>query len=172
MNACDGTNDATLSLDKALSLARQGISVWRSLVACPNCPYHKDQEVVMLAYMGIRALTRYLQRLGPRYIPHLRQDPDVIKSFAAKEDLRLVVGSVEVDGDERDFVFRVLFQNMLQNVQETLHALQAVQSKRKGLLLQETSSRAIATEDYQLSSSLLHVQQMSHTLVKALNELK
>ena len=169
MNACNGTDDPALSLDKALSLARHGAGVWCNLIACPKCPYDNDQEVVMLAYMGIRAVTRYLQHLGPRYS---RRSSDINGPLLAKESVRLMIGSLEVEGDERAFVFRTLFQKMVHNVQETLHSLDGIQCKRKRLLLQETSSRAVGTDDYQLSSSLLHIRQTSHTLTNTLKELE
>ena len=176
----------SLSLEKALSLARHAASVWRTLIACPVCPYDKIQEVVMLAYMGIRAVTRYLQRqrLAPRYINIARRveedsdaatDPSSSSSpAAAKESVRLMVGALEIEGDERTFVFRMLFQRMLQNVQETLLSLQGIQCKPKRLLMQETSGRAAVgtMDDYQLSSSLLHIQQISHTLTNALKGLE
>ena len=160
MNACNGTDDPALSLDKVLSLTRQGASVWRNLISCTKCPYDNDQEVVMLAYMGIRAVTRYLQHLGPRYS---QRGSDTNDPLPAKETVRLMVGPLEVEGDERVFVFRMLFQKMVQNVQETLHSLERIQ---------ETSSRAVGTDDYQLSSSLLHIRQTSHTLTNTLKELE
>lgn len=173
MNACDGADYTRLSLDKALSLARQGVRVWGNLIACPKCPYNSDQEVVMLAYMGIRAVTRYLQRLGPRYIVQSRNEPHPANATTEKEVVQLVVGSLEVGGDEKVLVFRLLFQKTLQSVRQTLHSLQKMQCKRKRQLQQETSDHAGAmTDDYQVSSSLLHIQQISHALANSLQELE
>ena len=105
--------------------------------------------------MGIRVVTRYLQHLGPRYSP---RGSDTNDPLPAKETVRLMVGSLEVEGDER--------------VQETLRSLEGIQSERKRLLLQETASRAVGTDDYQLSSSLLHIRQTSHRLTNTLKELE
>lgn len=172
MNACDNADYASLSLDKALILARQGVRAWGNLITCPKCPYKSDQEVVMLAYMGIRAVTRYLQRLGPRYVAQSRKESNATNTIAEKETVRLMLGPLEVDGDEKVSVFCLLFQRTLQNVRQTLYSLQKIQCKRKSQLLQGTSDHTVETDDYQVSSSLLHIQQISHALANSLQELE
>jgi hypothetical protein len=178
LNACDGIDDTVLSLDKALSLAKQGVKAWRNLIACPKCPYNNEQEVMLLAMMSIRPVTRYLQRLAPRYgasqcaasqNADAASDPWPIKP---EESSRLMIGSVELDGDEKMVVCRVLFQKTVQMVRQTVHALQMLQYKRKQQLLIETSNRAAGADNYQASSSLVHIQQVSHSLATALQALE
>lgn len=175
MNACNGPNDAILTLDKALSLAKQGVSAWQSLIACPNCPYNNDQEVMLLALMSIRPVTRYLQRLAPRFSnpgPTGCQKSDATDMRPMTENSRLIIGRSEVDGDDRMLVFRLLFQKTVQKVRQTLHSLQIMQHERKKQLLVETSNRGAGIDDYQASSSLLHIQQISHALATALQALE
>ena len=175
MNA--SVDDSILSLDKALSLAKQGIKAWRSLVACPICPYNNDQEVMLLALMSIRPVTRYLQRLAPRFIA-LPLGEAKSQEFAmtdlqlTRERSRLMLGSLEVEEEERILVYRLLFQKTVQKVRYTLHSLQTMQFKRKKQLLLETSNRTAGLEDYHASSSLSHIQQMTHALATALQDLE
>lgn len=181
MNASNGSDDTMLSLDKALSLAKQGIRAWRSLIACPNCPYNNDQEVMLLALMSIRPVTRYLQRLAPRFTARPRADSKTSEStntsvtldtLPMMERSRLMLGSMEVDDEERMLVFRLLFQKTVQRVRQALHSLQMMQFKRKKQLLMETSNRTAGAEDYHASSSLSHIQQITHALATALQDLE
>ena len=167
MNACNGPDDSVLSLDKALSLAKQGINAWRSLTACPDCPYNNDHETMLLAFMSIRTVTRYLQRLAPRYTaqpPPGSSTPEGTDSRSSKERSRLTIGSLEIEDDERTLVLRLLFHKTLQKVRCALHSLQTIQYKRKGQL-------TVGVHDGQTSSSLPHIQQISHALAVALQAL-
>lgn len=174
MNACWGLDDEHLSLDKALCLARQGAKTWQNLFTCSNCPYDSDQEVMLLALLSMRAVTRYLQRLAPRYAARQRSESQSSPptDTPGLENSRLMLGSLEVVGDEKMLVFRLLFQKTVQKVRSTLHSLQMIQRKRKKQMLMDTSNRTAEADDYHASSSLLHIQQMSHVLSNALQALE
>ena len=129
----------------------------------------------MLAFISVRALIRYLQRLAPRYTAYRGAGPgdsDTTNPQPANESSRLIVGSLEVEGDERLLVSRVLFQKMLQSVSQTLDSLRTILSQQKKQLLQETSKRPPGVCDDQASSSLLHIQQTLQALTNALQALE
>lgn len=177
MNGCTDADDTMLSLDKALSLAREGINVWRCLIECQSCDQNNDQEVMLLALASIRSVTRYLQRLSPRYMPFSQSESKPFEDESQQrhqreEQSRLMLGSLEVDEEERILVYRLLFQKTVQKVRQALHSLQMIQHKRKKQLLMETSNRTAAAEDYHASSSLSHLQQMTHTLSTTLQSLE
>lgn len=162
-------------MDKALSLAQQAMKAWQGLLTCPYCPYNDDQEVMLLTFMTIQALTRYLRRLSPRYTNTARtnlqgSNPDT--PLAAKDDSRLRIGSFELEGDDRTLVLRFLYQNTLQKVKCVLHSLQVIQNKKKKRLLEETQNKLAGVDDYQASSNLFHIQQMSYGLVTSLQTLE
>jgi hypothetical protein len=162
-------------MDKALSLAKQAMKAWQGLLTCPYCPYNDDQEVMLLTFMSIRAVTRYLQRLSPRYTNTARtslQGSGSNTPQSAKDDSRLKIGSFELEGDDRMLVLRVLYQNTLQKVKCILHSLQVIQNKKKKRLLEETQNKTAGVDDYQASSNLFHIQQMSYGLVTSLQTLE
>ncbi|KAL5348509.1 hypothetical protein ACLOAV_005925 [Pseudogymnoascus australis] len=175
IRASDGPNDGVCSMDKALSLAQQAMKAWQGLLTCPYCPYNDDQEVMLLTFMTIQAITRYLRRLSPRYTNAARtnlqaSNPDT--PLAAKDDSRLRIGSFELEGDDRTLVLRFLYQNTLQKVMCVLHSLQVIQNKKKKRLLEETQNKLAGVDDYQASSNLFHIQQMSYGLVTSLQTLE
>ncbi|KAF2639739.1 hypothetical protein P280DRAFT_470361 [Massarina eburnea CBS 473.64] len=178
MNACSNSDDAALSLDKVLSLSKQGIETWRGLISCPICSSNNDQEAMLLALMSIRPVTRYLQRLAPRYTNRARSDSKVSTSYSVprprqvREPCRLMVGTLEIEDEERTLVYRMLFQKTVQRVRQTLHALQMMQYRRKKELLVGTCNRTAGVEDYHASSSLSHTQQITHALATALQDLE
>lgn len=176
VRASDGADDGVLSLDKALSLVQQGMKAWQNLITCPSCPYNDDQEVLLLTFMSIRAITRYLQCLSPRYMAAPRasslKSSDATIPQAGREDSPLTIGSFEVTGEDRMLVLRVLYQNTLQKIKCILRSLQLIQDKKKRRLFDDTSNRTAGFDDYQASSNLFHVQQISHRLVTSLQALE
>lgn len=192
---CGDDNDANLSLDTALSLVRQQTEAWQNLVFCPQCPYQRDQAVMRLALVAIRASTRYLERLAPRYSVkqdelaarpptssattnapqrNLTQQPfDIPASTNDKtETTRLLIGRLEIDGEERMLVYRVLFKQALCKIKTILQSLGSMQEQRKAQLLQDTTGRAAKLEEYEASNNLSHMQQMSRMLAAAIHSLE
>ncbi|KAH8600637.1 hypothetical protein B0O99DRAFT_667881 [Bisporella sp. PMI_857] len=170
--ACDGPENGAWSMDKALSLANQAMKAWQGLLTCLYCPYDDDQEVMLLTFMSIRAVTRYLQRLSPRYTNISLQVPGSNSPQSAKGDDRLRIGSFELEGSDRMLVLRVLYQATLQKVKCILHSLQVIQNKKKGRLLEKTQNKPAGADDYQASSNLFHIQQISYGLVTSLHALE
>ncbi|PVH97119.1 hypothetical protein DM02DRAFT_658555 [Periconia macrospinosa] len=157
INACN-SNDSALSLDKILSLSKQGFKAWCNLIACPICSTNNDQEAMLLALMSIRPVARYLQRVAPCYTERPRADSgtstskDTASIPHSKEPCKLMVGSHEIDDDERIFVY--------------------LQGKKKQELLELTSGRTAGVDDYHASSSLSHTQQITHSLATLLQDLE
>lgn len=175
IRASNGSEDGVWSLDKALSLAKQAMKAWQCLLTCPCCPYNDDEEVMLLTFMSIRAVTRYLQLLSPRYNNTARASPHGSGSVTAQsvsDDISLRIGSYELEGDDRVLVLRILYQNTLQKVKSMLHSLQVIQEKKKKRLSEETRNRLAGDDDYQASSNLFHIQQMSYSLVTSLQALE
>lgn len=170
----DSLNDAARSMDKALPLAKQAMRVWQNLLNCPYCPYNDDQEVMLLTFMSIRAVTRYLQRLSPRYKTGAQTNSQGAGSNApqsGQDDSCLKIGSFQLEGDDRLLVLRVLYQNTLQKVKNVLHSLQAIQEEKKKRLLEKTQNEMVEVDEYQASSSFFHIQQISYGLVTSLQSL-
>ena len=168
-----GPDHGMLPIDKVLGLAEEGMKAWRGLVACTSCPYSDDQEVMLLAFMSIRAITRHLQRLSPCYSITTTPSAEALcMSQSSKEESLLRIGSYEVTGDDRKLVLRLLFQNTLQKLKYILDSLQEIQDKKKKLLLDETSNRTAGIDDYQASNYLFHTQQISYCLVTSLQTLE
>ena len=69
-------------------------------------------------------------------------------------------------------VLRVLYQNTLQKVKYILNSLQVIQNKKKKRLLEETQNKLAGVDDYQVSSNLFHIQQMSYGLITSLQALE
>ena len=162
-------------MGKALALAKQAMNAWQSLLTCPCCLYNDDQEVMLLTFMSIRAITRYLQRLSPHYTNSARtslQSSGSNTPRSAEEDGRLKIGHFELEGDERMLVLRVLYLDTLQKVKRVLHSLQTIQDEKKKRLLDETQNKTARADDLQASSNLFHIQQMSYGLVTALQNLE
>jgi hypothetical protein len=172
IRAWDGPDDGVWSMDKALSLAKQAMKAWEGLLTCPHCPYDDDQEVMLLTFMSIRAVTRYLQRLSPRYTNTSLQGPGSNSPQSAKDDDRLQIGSFELEGNDRMLVLRVLYQITVQKVKRILHSLQVIQNKKKRQLLEKTQNKLAGVGDYQASSNLFHIQQISYGLVTSLQTLE
>ena len=172
IRAGDGPDDGVLSMDKALSLVKHAMNAWQGLLSCTSCPYDDDQEVMLLTFMSIRAVTRYLQRLSPRYTISSLPGPGSSLPQSAKDDDRLQIGSFELEGNDRMLVLRVVYQNTLQKVKSILHSLQIIQDKKKRRLLEKTQNKLAGADDYQASSNLFHIQQISYGLVTALQTLE
>ena len=158
-------DESSLSIDKAFSLAQQGMQAWQNLITCPHCPYNDDSEVMFLTFMSIRAVTRYLQHLSPLCI----SGPG---SESNQDSSPLTIGSFEITGEDRMLMLRILFQNTLQKLKSMLRSLQLFQDHKKRKLLEETSNRTAGYDDYQASNSLLHIQQISHKIVTTLESLE
>jgi hypothetical protein len=172
IRAYDGPDDGVWSMGKALSLAKQAMKAWQGLLTCPYCPYDDDQEVMLLTLMSIRAVTRYLQRLSPRYTNTSPQGPSSNSPQSVKDDDRLQIGSFELEGNDRMLVLRVLYQITLQKVKCMLHSLQVIQNRKKRRLLEKNQNKLAGVNDYQASSNLFHIQQISYGLVTSLQTLE
>lgn len=83
-----------------------------------------------------------------------------------------MVGSHEIEDDERMFVYRLLFQKTVQRVRQIVHSLQMVQGKKKQELVELTSGRTAGVDDYHASSSLSYTQQITHSLATLLQDLE
>ena len=133
--------------------------------------------------MTIRAITRYLQRLAPRYTPPPRSDrkspadatvssTGTITPLSPVPDSPLTVGAYDVPTADRVLVYRVLFHNTLRKVKAIVQSLQAIQGEKKQRMLAETADRMARAEDYQASTNLFHIQQISHKLVSEIQTLE
>ncbi|KAK2758594.1 hypothetical protein FQN54_003284 [Arachnomyces sp. PD_36] len=172
IRACDGRDDGAWSMDKALSLVKHAMNAWQGLLTCPYCPYDDDQEVMLLTFMSIRGVTRYLQRLYPRYNNASQQGSGSESPQPATGEERLQIGSFELEGNDRMLVLRVLYQITLQKVKCILHSLQVIQNKKKRRLQDKTQNKPAGVDDYQASSNLFHIQQISHGLITSLQTLE
>ena len=130
-------------------------------------------------FMAIRQVSIYLQRLAPRYTTLSGADTKGSYSsitptgMGISEDrARLMIGAVEVEDEERDMIYRLMFEQTVRKLRQTVHSLRVIQGKRKKELTTDTSSRDATAEDYHISSSLSHIQQVTHSLATMLQDLE
>lgn len=161
-----------------MAFLKQGLKTWHNLTSCTICSSGHDQEAILLSLVSIRSVTRYLQRLAPRYTPCPPTDPstsnhkDNTNSVPFEEPCRLMVGSLEIEDEERIHVYRMLYRKAIQRVRHVLQSLEMLQSQKKKILLEQTVGRTAGLDDYHASSGLSHTQQITHALATGLEELE
>ncbi|KAF4632820.1 hypothetical protein G7Y89_g5305 [Cudoniella acicularis] len=135
--ASNGPEDGVLFLGKTLFLVEKGMKAWQSLITCTTCRSNGDQEVMLLTFMSIRTIVRYLQRTLPCYAATQPSGSNTSIPQSPLKESSVLVGPFEVTGNS---------------------------TPRRKSLFEETANRTARIDDYQESSSKMKSRKCTYTL--------
>jgi hypothetical protein len=172
-----------MPIDATLRTVQESQRCWQDLVECANCTYNDDQEFIILTFMSIRSVLRHLQRLCLQYGGEF--PGNATHSFLGQAQLkeqRLSIGSLEITGDDRKLVIRLLLLNKVREIASTLVILKRVLDRKKrasgeamaGSLRRDAPNKDIDRmlgERGKASASLFYTQQILEGLISSTKEL-
>lgn len=169
----NNNNDGSaVTLDVALTLVEEGMKAWQTPIMCTSCRCNDDQEVILLAFMSIQAITRYFQRLLIRNRAQLNGTPPrhVDPSQCPAKAL-LSVGAFQVQGEARFLLLKTLVLNTVRKLIWILTSLQKVLEEK---IARFPPNEAIAgdTTHSQLHGDSFYIQQMFHGLAGTLQSIQ
>lgn len=169
----NNNNDGpTVTLDVALTLVEEGMKAWQTPIMCTSCRCNDDQEVILLAFMSIQAVTRYFQRLLIRNRAQLNGTPPrhVDPSQCPAKAL-LTIGAFQVQGEDRFLLLKTLVLNTVRKLIWILTSLQKILEEK---IARFPPNEAIAGDitHSQLPGDSFYIQHMFHGLAGTLQSIQ
>ena len=179
------TEDQSIhSIDTVLDSIQKALKPWRGLIECHNCAYNNDQEILMLALIGVRILlTRLQQVLHPRSFQtssgrafqdakpsqqqQQQQQEEEARTNWPNDSARVAVGSFEVTGYDRTLILQVLLSKNIHKIKSAMVCFREMLDRKKKIL--EPASHPIARNT---ASHLEHLQHMLQSLGNFLQTLE
>jgi hypothetical protein len=172
LNNDHNNNTSAVSIDVALALVEEGMKAWQTPIMCTSCRCNDDQEVILLAFMSIQAITRYFQRLLIRNQAQLNGTPPRhVDPSQCPAKTQLTIGAFQVQGEDRLLLLKTLVLNTVRKFIWILSSLQKI--------LEEKISRfppnepaAGDTTHFQLHGDAFYIQHMFHGLGGTLQSIQ
>lgn len=157
-------------IDVVLNGVQQALAPWDDYIQCLVCQRDKDQEVLLLSAMSIRAVLRLLQSVCSEVALHVgiwNQDAlprSKQQRVSTPGGTRLSVGNYEITGEERGLVLEVLISKTLSRIQFALGCLKERSSRKAGTATPPTAPTGAHMNECDGSGGADHVQQLLQDL--------
>lgn len=169
----DYNNDnSAVPIDVALALVEEGMKVWQTPIMCTSCRCNDDQEVILLAFMSIQAITRYFQRLLIRNQAQLNgTSPHHVDPRQCSAKAPLIIGAFQVQGEDRFLLLKTL---VLKTVRKLIWILTSLQKILEEKIAHFPPNEIAAgdTTHSQLHGDSFYIQHMFHGLGSALQSIQ
>lgn len=173
-NNSNGYNgdSSVVSLDIALALVEEGMKAWQTPIMCTSCRCNDDQEVILLAFMSIQAITRYFQRLLIRNQAQLNGTPPRhVDPRQCPVKTQLTIGAFKVQGEDRFLLLKTLVLNTVRKLIWILTSLQKILEEKIARFPPNETATGDTTHS-QLYGDSFYIQHMFHGLGSNLQSIQ
>uniref|UniRef100_A0A093VKS2 Filamentous growth regulator 27 n=1 Tax=Talaromyces marneffei PM1 TaxID=1077442 RepID=A0A093VKS2_TALMA len=126
-NNASNNDGSVVSIDVALALVEEGMKAWQTPIMCTPCRCNDDQEVILLAFMSIQAVTRYFQRLLIRNRSQLSGTPPRhVDPGQCPARTQMTIGAFQVQGEDRLLLLKTLVLNTVRKLSWILTSLRKI----------------------------------------------
>lgn len=180
-------NTSIHETDTVLASIGEAMKPWQSLFECGNCAYNNDQEILLLVFMSLRIVLLRLRKLLPPWsspgsgkssqgagLSQPQQQHAATEKHWPSRTTRVLVGSLELSGNDRIVVLHVLLSNTVSKIKSAMIRFREMLDRKMRSLGPRNPMQARGTmaEHAHHASNLDHAQQMLHTLGTLLQSLE
>lgn len=169
-------------IDTVLQDIEDALKPWQNLVACPNCAFNGDQEILQIVFMTIRILLLRLQphvpsctlsTYGKKGSVEGKQRPsEKANTSWPSYNTRMKLGSFEVNEDDNRSVIQVLLLSAIHKIKSMMVRFKEMVDRKQKLLQPKAANgqggqkKGRNSQVYQghAASNLDHVQHMLQSL--------
>ncbi|GAM43439.1 hypothetical protein TCE0_050r18257 [Talaromyces pinophilus] len=161
-----------VTLDVALTLVEDGMKAWQTPIMCASCRCNDDQEVILLAFMSIQAITRYFQRLLIRNRAQLNGTrPSHVDPSQCPAKALLTIGAFQVQGEDRFLLLKTLALNTVRKLIWVLTSLQKILEEKIARFPPDETITG-DTAHSQLPDDSFYILHMFHGLARTLQSIQ